>query len=91
MAGVESDGDCLIWTGSTAGRGYGTIRRSDGPGILYAHRVVWEHHHGTIPDGTEIDHVCRQRLCANIDHLRLVSHDENMRRKNLTAEEHRRL
>lgn len=45
-----------------------------------AHRVAYEIHVGPIPDGLEIDHLCRVRCCVNPDHLEPVTHRENMRR-----------
>lgn len=42
-----------------------------------AHRFAWEAAHGPVPDGMELDHVCRNTLCVNPDHLRVVTHREN--------------
>lgn len=39
------------------------------PRNVYAHRVVWEAHHGPIPDGRVICHRCDQRDCYDIGHL----------------------
>lgn len=54
-----------------------------------AHVVVWEEAHGPVPDGLELDHLCRVRACVREDHLELVTHAENCRRgrrTNLTPE-----
>lgn len=60
---------------------------SDGYGQLWhggkkwmAHRWSYEHFVGPIPDGSQIDHLCRNRKCCNPEHLEPISHDENMRR-----------
>jgi hypothetical protein len=47
----------------------------------YAHRAVWTLLVGPVPDGMEIDHLCRIRSCCNPDHMEIVSHAENMRRR----------
>ncbi len=35
---------------------------------------------GPIPEGLELDHLCRVRHCVNPDHLEAVTHRENIRR-----------
>jgi hypothetical protein len=75
----HDEGECRIWHGSTSGRGsYGQIR-VDGV-LLYAHRVAWEVANGPIPEGMQVDHLCRQTLCIRPDHLEPVTPEENMRR-----------
>jgi len=37
------------------------------------HRHKWEEANGTIPEGYEIDHMCKNRACCNLDHLRLLT------------------
>lgn len=40
---------------------------------LMLHRTKWEEYHRQdIPDGFEIDHLCKNRKCCNPDHLRLI-------------------
>jgi hypothetical protein len=46
----------------------------------YAHRVVWELWRGPIPDGLDIDHLCRTTWCCNPSHLEPVTRSENIRR-----------
>lgn len=75
---VEEDG-CWEWCGATCGHGkYGAIRTPDG--MKYVHRVSYEAFIGDIPDGMQVDHLCRNRTCVNPEHLEAVSHYENMRR-----------
>lgn len=76
---VRRDGDCLRWTGAIQSKGYGQFKV--GEKILYVHRVAYELAHGPIPEGLEIDHLCRVRDCVNPDHLEAVTHAENLRRK----------
>lgn len=70
-------GDCLIWTGSTDGNGYGQLRVEGR--LTPAHRYAWELANGPIPAGARVDHKrhCDVR-CVNVDHLRLASQAENM-------------
>jgi hypothetical protein len=45
-----------------------------------AHRVAHEMYVGEIPDGYDVDHLCRVRCCVNPDHLEAVLPIENFRR-----------
>lgn len=47
---------------------------------VYAHRFSYEHHKGSIPDGLDIDHLCRRRHCVNPDHLEAVTTQVNLLR-----------
>lgn len=53
------------------------------------HRLSYEAFKGPVPDGAVIDHVCRNTLCYNPDHLEAVSQKENVLRGALTKPENR--
>lgn len=45
-----------------------------------AHRVAYELVVGPIPDGLQLDHLCKVRKCVNPAHLEAVTCGENIRR-----------
>lgn len=75
---IEVDGDCWIYTGYTPPDGYGRIHYNRKPAL--AHRVCYEQLVGPIPEGLELDHVCRRPACVNPDHLDPVDHRTNAMR-----------
>jgi len=77
---TKSENGCWLWTASVSTGGYGNFSL-DG-GTHPAHRVAYEANIGPIPDGLELDHLCRTRNCVNPNHLEIVTHIENVRRGN---------
>lgn len=77
-------GPCWLWTGLINADGYGAMRvgsRTDSTRrTISTHRLSYELLVGAIPDGLEIDHLCRVHNCVNPTHLEPVTHAENMRR-----------
>jgi len=75
---VDSGTGCWLWAGSLQPNGYGhlTIQNRQ----VLAHCYTYERLRGPIPDGYELDHLCRNPRCINPDHLEPVTHAENCRR-----------
>lgn len=71
-------GGCWIWTASTDQKGYGRITRNNRKHS--AHRYMYKLLVGPIPDGLELDHLCRVTSCVNPAHLEPVTTRENLRR-----------
>lgn len=67
---------CHNWSGNLVGSGYGSTKLN-GKRIL-VHRLVWEQRNGLISDGLQIDHICRNTKCCNVEHLRLVTPEVNI-------------
>ena len=74
---VNADG-CWLWDGATV-NGYGSIN-SRKAGSRRAHRVAYEILVGAVPDGLDLDHLCRVRNCINPTHLEPVTRTENILR-----------
>lgn len=68
---------CWHWIGAK-GRGYGVISRNGKSGV--AHRIWYELKVAKVPEGLELDHVCKNSFCVNPAHLEPVTHSENCKR-----------
>lgn len=73
---VESG--CWEWQGGRTPDGYGKVSRR--MKTLLVHRVVYADHHGPIPEGMQIDHLCGNQPCSNPEHLEAVTPRTNSQR-----------
>jgi HNH endonuclease len=77
---------CWLWTAAT-NNGYALLWDNERQKLVKAHRVAYELFIGAIPDGLELDHLCRVRHCVNPEHLEPVTRSENMLRSPLIRRE----
>ena len=57
------------------------VGKGRAPLVMY-HRYVWEKARGVIPEGYEIDHICKNRACCNIEHLQMLEGSQHARKDN---------
>ena len=69
---------CWNWTASLKSRGYGRFYLNGKYHL--AHRISYETLCGDVPDGLQLDHLCRNRSCVNPTHLEPVTCRENLLR-----------
>lgn len=73
-AKVDKSGECWLWTAAKR-NSYGVFSID---GRLYsAHRVSLLIAGVDIPDGLDVDHICRDRSCVNPKHLRTATRKQN--------------
>lgn len=72
-------GNCIIWTGQINWNGYGYIRYKKK--MQRVHRLSYLlMGKKSLTPGLVLDHLCRNRLCINSDHLEEVTNKENLHR-----------
>lgn len=67
---------CHVWTGHKTSFGYGHVRFNGTRTVV--HRLIWEHLNGPVPEGLQLDHICRNTACCNPKHLRPVTAQVNV-------------
>ena len=77
---------CWVWISADNGTGYGSFRFNRKTKL--AHRFSYELYKGVIPDGLVIDHLCKNTLCVNPDHLEAVTNKENIMRSEYKEKTH---
>jgi hypothetical protein len=70
--------DCWNWKASLfQGTGYGQFCPG-GRKPVGAHRWIYQQTFGPIPEKMFVDHICHNRACVNVSHMRLVTNKQNM-------------
>ena len=76
--------DCWIWNGNMGPNGYGLFRW-DRTTMIVAHRAAYLLLVGPIPQGFQIDHLCRNHSCCNPKHMEPVTPRTNVLRGDTLA------
>jgi hypothetical protein len=83
-AKIAVDGNgCWLWLGYVMPTGYGCAPLGMAKrwgGSRYTHRIFYTRFVGEVPEGLEIDHLCRVKRCCNPDHLEAVTRSVNILR-----------
>ena len=74
---VDALSGCWLWSAGLNTYGYAQFSAD---GEVYGHRWSYKRFVGPIPDGLQVDHLCRTRSCVNPAHLEVVTVKENVRR-----------
>jgi hypothetical protein len=72
---VQKTDSCWLWTGAINNSGYGLFWYNKK--MRLAHRIAYETIKGCIPEGMQLDHLCRVRQCVNPNHLEIVTSKVN--------------
>lgn len=62
---------------------WGSVRKGVSVVEMF-HRFIYRIHNGDIPEGHEVDHICRCRPCCNPEHLRALEATEHTIHTNRT-------
>ena len=79
---------CWLWQAKLHYKGYAKFRNDAGKKV-FAHRWAYEWFRDPIPEGLQIDHLCRTRECVNPWHMEPVTHMENHLRGNINQNKHK--
>lgn len=82
---VDPETGCWIWAKQLVGGRYGR-KWVGGRGVM-AHIWYYEQANGPVPEGLEIDHLCRVKACVNPAHLEAVSRTVNRQRRSVVSED----
>jgi len=74
---IIQENGCAEWPQATR-KGYGCCEFQGRMWVV--HRLIYEHFVGLVPEGMQLDHLCRNRRCCNFAHLEPVTCKENLLR-----------
>jgi hypothetical protein len=73
---IELPNGCIQWIAGIDDGCYGEFKVAPGK-TVNAHSYAWELDRGAVPEGLQIEHVCLNRGCVNVNHMQLVTAAEN--------------
>lgn len=88
ISAIDLTVPCIEWPYSRDTWNYGKVRK-DGRNQM-AHRVYYEESKGPIPDGFQVDHLCKNPGCINPLHLEAVTPAVNNERSDAPSAKNKR-
>ena len=84
LTNTKKESGCWVWKRSLFKNGYGQMRVNGK--ACYAHIIAYVQFIGAVPEGLELDHLCRNRSCCNPEHLEPVTRQiNNLRGEGLSS------
>lgn len=62
---------CRLWQGYKLANGYGQTKFDRRNWVV--HRLIWEKTNGPVPVELQLDHLCKNKACCNVEHLRVTT------------------
>ena len=85
---VPELGECMVYNGQRSKDGYGIVRIERKHQMV--HKVMWSDTHGPVPEGHQLDHLCKNEPCWRLEHLEIVTPRDNVLRSSSPAAENYR-
>lgn len=76
---IDPETGCWLWLGAKLRSGYGCVWDPKTRKTRRTHQLAFELGGGIVPDGNELHHECNMRACCNPDHIKPITHAENLR------------
>ena len=70
--------NCIHPNSKSRSNGYAFMYYPPKRKAIKAHRAAWMLTNGPVPEGMVLDHICRDRACINLEHLRVITQQENI-------------
>lgn len=77
---VTKTDNCWLWNGSVNKGGYGVAGNGIRGSSIGAHKLCYELLVGKVLRGMQLDHLCKNKLCVNPNHLEVVTPRANLLR-----------
>jgi hypothetical protein len=79
---AEFDGGCMVPMNFKLNAD-GYFRKLFKDGHEMFHRFIWRARKGPIPEGFEINHLCGNRACQNVEHMECIHGSEHASKTNM--------